>query len=260
MLLIFPSSFLCIKQEYQFHPRSSSMVKIVLHEPLDRQMLFQDPKVQNYLTKLRNMVEGTSFHNENFMKFIKLDVFKQIKHTIYWSKKYHNLTATRWQFLQWLHLLSDRSGKIGRFEPMQPVMIQQTHNYQARMVSWLEDVGRFAHFFLAKWVKQIFDMICIKMLLKFRAFACRWWIHSFLTFASILMIPVQNKKLWGNVMSISFVTSHICLESSGSRASQLSQWSFFYQQTPECVPRTLESNKEVWPDCQSFRRVPVFSR
>lgn len=35
---------------------------------------------------------------------------------------------------------------------------------------------------------------------------------------------------------------------------------FFYQQTPECVPRTLESNKEVWPDCQSFRRVPVFSR
>ena len=80
---------------------------------------------------------------------MKLDVFKQIKHTIIEAKKITTSQPPDGSFSHG-NLTSPTLGKIGRFEPMQPVMIQQTHNYQARMESWLEDVGRFADFFLAK--------------------------------------------------------------------------------------------------------------
>lgn len=107
---------------------------------------------------------------------MKLDVFKRIEY------KTHNLLKQKisqphshpnGSFSNgciWPIRLSDRSGQIGRFEPMQPVMIQQTHNYQARMVSWLEDVGRFAQFFLAKCFSGKFEW---HIFLKW--FASRWF-------------------------------------------------------------------------------------
>lgn len=82
---------------------------------------------------------------------MKLDVVKRIKYKTHNLLKQKKITTSQPPDGSFSHgnLTSPTLGKIGRFEPMQPVMIQQTHNYQARMVSWLEDVGRFAHFFLA---------------------------------------------------------------------------------------------------------------
>ena len=158
--------------------------------------------------------------------------------------------------------LSDRSGQIGRFEPMQPVMIQQTHNYQARMVSWLEDVGRFAHFFLAKGSEVFSEMICVKMIFKF-------YMHlhvdsvnpQFPYFWFMFHDASAEKEPLGQChVNILCHVTYLPWLFRITNFTIVTMKLFFYHQPPECVPSILESNKEVWLDFQSFRRVPLISR
>ena len=128
---------------------------------------------------------------------MKLDIFKRIKYKntqFIEAKKNHNLTATRWQFLQWLHLTDFRLVRPD-WALWTYAACDDTTNTQLPSTYGVL-VGRcwkICAFFSGKFEWNMFvDMICIKMLLKFRAFACRWWIHSFHTFDSFL-IEVQKR-------------------------------------------------------------------